>query len=701
MAVTRQENWLGQQRVDVPHLRSVESAVAGDFDLLAGQILTASTPNVIKGLLLSTANALGSPATSLQVIVANSIILHQGASESGTMYQVPSSRANEVLSTTNARVIGAFVSNQINYVGLDLRRSADSTTADLVEFLNADTLQETPQTVPLARTLDYRLVISTTDFTSQTNILPIAIITTDASNNVSAIQDARQLMFRLGSGSTVPNIHNSYSWPYTRAENLTGDVFSGGDKGIASFNEWGDAIMTRIWEVGGGPYWYSAADRTNMKLGRNLASRFSNGDNFELVSSNVHWQGLSLIFANSPFLDGSSNPIFTNDIADQLTSSPGLTDLAVGDCLYVDVDQTTVRTGGTALVAVKAAMASMGSPTIPGSRWVLVWRTSAGYFTRDSQFSIGTILAPAGTASNGVVEINTAAFAPTNPVVASADAAGQVIATGLSRGSGAAPTFGSSALNIGAGTNDASVFIGRAPGAGTTATRLRGNSLLIGTNGSDGFDTNTILMATSRTGGSSIDIETLAGDGLDFLQIGVASALSTIQIGNDNANKPSSLRLKSADIIISSVGAAGTGGYVAFGNGGAATQTRVRDANGAATSVTTGMTGGVVTAHSSSDMSGNPSVTWNATTIAASSKVNLIVVTFSLAYSTAPLGFASVDFSSPSTAFNTAAAAGLVVGVTTSTTTLTVYFYNTTTGGLTTTATGATGMTVNYFVLGK
>lgn len=686
MAVSRQENWLGQQRVDVPHLRSVESAVAGDFDLLAGQVLTAARATVVKGFNVLTANAIGSPATSLQVGVANGIILHQNASESGTIFQVSNSRLPEVLTTTNARVIGSFVSNQVNYVGLDLRRSSDSTTADLVEFLNANTLQESPQTVPLARTLDYRLIISTTDFTSQTNVLPIALITTDTNNNVTLIQDARQLMFRLGSGGTVPNIHNAYTWPYTRAENLTGDVFSGGDKGISSAVEWIDAMMTRVWEVGGGPYWYSASDRTNMKLTRNVSTRFSNGDNFEVPVADVHWKGLSITFSNSPFTDGSGNPIFSNDIADQITNVPGLTNMAIGDCIYVDVDQTTVRTGGTALVAVKAPMASMGSPTIPGSRWILVWRTANGYFTRDSQFGIGTIFSPATTTANGVVTLSQTPFSAIAPVVASADASGRVIAPAISRGNGSAPDFGAGNLLLGAGSSDTSVQVG---GPSTTSVAL-GNSA-----------TTTVAIGTGGAGPTSITIDTVSNVG-DTISIGPSFMAGTITIGSDSVPKPAHLNIKSADIVFSSVGSgAGTGGTVAFGNGGATSQTRLRDTNGAATSVTTGMTGGAVTVNSSSDLSGNPSVTWNATTIAASSKINVIVVTFSKAYTNAPIGVASVDFASPTTAFNTGAAAGLVVGVNTTTTTLTVYFYNTTTAGITTTATGATGMTVNYLVMGK
>ena len=46
--IERQSNWLGQQRVDVPHLRAMESSVASDFDVLAG-IISGQDSYVIKG----------------------------------------------------------------------------------------------------------------------------------------------------------------------------------------------------------------------------------------------------------------------------------------------------------------------------------------------------------------------------------------------------------------------------------------------------------------------------------------------------------------------------------------------------------------------------------------------------------------------------------------------------------------------------
>jgi hypothetical protein len=165
MSVARQANLLGQQRLDIPHIRAIESSVAADFDLLAGEILAGKSPLVIHGFELSLLST-GTPATQLQLFVADSVILHPEASENGTIFQVPTSRAAETLNAANTRVVGSFTANTINYIGIDLRRTADPTTADLVQFLDSDTKLEKPKTVPLGRTLDYIIVISTQDFST-------------------------------------------------------------------------------------------------------------------------------------------------------------------------------------------------------------------------------------------------------------------------------------------------------------------------------------------------------------------------------------------------------------------------------------------------------------------------------------------------------------------------------------------------------
>jgi hypothetical protein len=426
MSVDRQENWQSQQRVDVPHLRSVESSICGDFDLLAGTMIAGQAPLVINGFKLVTAGI--TLAANLQLAVAGSTVIHYLASESGSIFGISSSRANETLNTTNARVIGSFTPGQTNYIGLDFVRSADASTVDLVEFINPNTDEETPVQTPLARTIDYRISISTLDFENSPSIAPIAIVSVDSTGAITSVQDARYIAFRLGTGGTAPNIKNSFTWPSGRAENLSGDVFSGGDKALNSFKVWMDSIMTRLWEVGGGEYWYSPTEYGNEKLCRSGSPFVSNGEYMEWTGTNIHWKGLTWTFANSTAV--------LNSINDQTTDSPGLTDLADGQCIYVDVDRTVNRTGGTALNAVKGPLATLGSPTIPGSRYVLAWRFGSNIFTRDQSYFVGSSFKAATIAAAGTVKISASDALPISPVwVATVDSTSFIAkAAGISRG---------------------------------------------------------------------------------------------------------------------------------------------------------------------------------------------------------------------------------------------------------------------------
>jgi hypothetical protein len=392
MAVLRQANLLGNQRVDIPHLRSIESAVAGDIDLLAGVMIAGKAPLITEGFyVLSTGITI---ATGLKIRVADSSLIHFLASESGSIFHVPSDRPDEQLNSVNPRIIGSFTSGMVNYVGLDFVREADDTTVDLVEFIDSDSELETPVQVPLGRTLDYRIVITTLDFDNNPGICPIAKVTLDDANNVTVLEDARRFAFRLGSGGTIPNIKNSYAWPAGRAENTSGDVFVGADKAIGNFKDWMDAIMSRMWEVGGGEYWYSPTNPINERLARTGSPFVSNGEYFEWDGANIHWKGLVWIFANST---GVVNPV-----QDQASDSAGLTDLADGECIYVDVD----RTQDTTIIAAKAALATLGSPEIPGSRYVIAWRHSNDIYTRDQSYAVNSAFKNATTAAGGMVKLS-------------------------------------------------------------------------------------------------------------------------------------------------------------------------------------------------------------------------------------------------------------------------------------------------------
>lgn len=455
MAVLRQFNALGQARIDVPHLRAIESAVAGDFDCLAGYMIAGKVPLVITGFKIDPSTVLAI-ATNLKVIVANSSLLHYNASESGTIFRVPATTSPEQLNAANTNVVGSFVSSTDNYVGIDLVRAADTTTKDKVAFLSADSKLESQKTVPLGRTLQYRFVISTRAFSSASNVCPIAIVTVDSSGNCSKLTDARRMMFRLGSGGDVPNTQNSYAWSQRKdspnfATSSATDPFSGGDKDILSLKQWQDSVMTRLWEVGGGEYWYSSTADRDAIMVRTGATFSSSNDNFEVSGgTDVHWKGLKFQFANSTAT--------TNTVADQATSSPGLTDLHVGECVYVDVDRAT--DAATITAVGRTPLATVGITGLrPGSRFVLVWRTSAGWFSRGSPYAIGPVTPVATGLSLGIVKLASPFTDVNNPEVPTMDgvssngtALKNVVAAGLTRS-----TANSGAITIGGGANDTSL----------------------------------------------------------------------------------------------------------------------------------------------------------------------------------------------------------------------------------------------------
>jgi len=498
MSILRQFNFLGQERLDVVHFRSIESSIAADADVLVGRALAVQKPLVVRGFNLAIAGAIGAPATNLQVVVADGIIFNLNATESGTFFWVPANRAPEILNSSNPNVTGSFTAAQTNYIGVDLIRSADTTTSDLVKFLDANTLLEISKNVPLGRTLNYRFVISTSAFSTQPNICPIAKVITNSSNIVTSIVDARNLMFRLGSGGDFPNRSNAFSFPGGRNEDTVTDFFAGGDKANQGFKDWADMMMTRLWEIGGGERWYGPTADRNVKMVENPATVFADGDNFEFIGGNLHWQGLSILFDNS-----NSIGTFSNDIADQTTNSPGLTDLAVGQCIYVDLDRTQTLTGGSALVAVKTNLQALGTPVTPGSRFIIAWRNSFGVFTRDNRFPVNTTFAPATTTSLGAVELTYAAGTPATPKVAPQDVNGSILntatggngsgflGTGIGTGSGLVGTGGSSSGNgvagtgggpngngtsgTGIGTGAGGVFSAGATGAGVIAVGFGGS----------------------------------------------------------------------------------------------------------------------------------------------------------------------------------------------------------------------------------
>lgn len=265
MSVRRKQNFLNQQRLNVPDIKAIESAISNDFDeMLKGLVTGQGKSYFINGFELNMTGAVGSSATGLQVLVADSAVLHGNSLESGTFYTVPVGTANETLnSNTNTRVTGSFVPGALNYIGLEYERVIDPSTTSQAYFWNPSNKSELTKTVPAAIILKYKFIITSSIWAA--NVLPLAVVETDAANNVLSVEDHRPLLNRLGTaGSTTPD--PTYVYPWTnhaegRSENFwkstsSTSPFRGGDKQIKNEKEWKDAVMSMIKEIKGTPYWY-------------------------------------------------------------------------------------------------------------------------------------------------------------------------------------------------------------------------------------------------------------------------------------------------------------------------------------------------------------------------------------------------------------------------------------------------------------
>lgn len=266
MANKRSQNWLNQQRVDVPHLRSIESAVREDFDVLLSSFAMGEDQSyVLRGMEINMVGAIGSAASSLQLIVENSAILHGKSNVAGTFFQIDDGTPNETInSTTNTRVDGSFTPSALNYVGIEYNREIDNDTVSQLFFWNPTNKTEFNKNTPLAQTLDYQIVVSPTVWDS--NVMPLAIVETDSANAVISVEDRRPMLFRLGTaGDASPDPFYEYPWDNHaegRVENpfassSATSPFRGGDKQILHFKEWADAVMSQIKELKGTTYWYS------------------------------------------------------------------------------------------------------------------------------------------------------------------------------------------------------------------------------------------------------------------------------------------------------------------------------------------------------------------------------------------------------------------------------------------------------------
>src|SRR5271165_3876244 len=117
-------NWISQQRVDIPHLRSIENGGLFDFASL-WKVIQGDNPFILSQFnVLNPASTINSPANLIQIGVANAIISLPD-DINGSFLLVPSGTPPEQLATANTKVTGSFTASSTNYISVQFTRLSD------------------------------------------------------------------------------------------------------------------------------------------------------------------------------------------------------------------------------------------------------------------------------------------------------------------------------------------------------------------------------------------------------------------------------------------------------------------------------------------------------------------------------------------------------------------------------------------------
>lgn len=257
------------ERLDLPDLLSIDSFTAGDFKFFTKALFNDTRPYILRGFDVATpAQAIGSQGISINV--ADSVVFYPGSLAGPFFYGLP--QGNPM----SEALVPELKKNATNYVYLtfDTTDTATDTRAFWDPDANGGTGGEFTQDVNTESVLQVNVNVSVASFPD--NVIPICKVVVGPSVIVS-IEDARDLMFRLGTGGISPDPFNKYNFrplpsiSYTREEPpgiissaLQPNPFQGADKNILSLKEWMDAVMTKLAELGGTNYWYEEANESSL-----------------------------------------------------------------------------------------------------------------------------------------------------------------------------------------------------------------------------------------------------------------------------------------------------------------------------------------------------------------------------------------------------------------------------------------------------
>ena len=299
------------ERLDLPDLLSIDSYGAGDWKYFIQTLVGEDTPYIIKGFeVINPEAAIGTQ--NISVGIADSAMYYPGSGAGSFYYGLPAGDPNA------QPLVPELRKNATNYVYLVFStfNTAEDTRAFWDPDANGGVGGEFTQEVNTESVIQVQVNVSTGSFPD--NTVPIAIVTVGPSV-IASIEDARPMMFRLGTGGVSPNPSATFAWPaipstmYERQETpitLTSssgpNPFQGGDKNLLSLKQWMDAVMTKLAELGGTQFWYEDTSTFSLVSIFNdaLATTFYSKGKYEHSSSvpgEITWtEDLVIKSVNSP-----------------------------------------------------------------------------------------------------------------------------------------------------------------------------------------------------------------------------------------------------------------------------------------------------------------------------------------------------------------------------------------------------------------
>jgi len=424
MAVLSKNHYESSQYVYSSNLEEIETRVTADFDFLR-ELMLVSGGRIVDGFAVT--GDVGRPISTVAVAAGTAV------SPDFVFYR-----------TVNAsEAVGAWIPDSVNYLNLQVSTVDDPNTA-IYDVKNA--VGEKVQVTATAGSI----LSHTVEVGLAPSGIPLAVITTDASNNIVSIQDARPMIFAAAPDSTTVTTDKFGTFP------------TSGDQ-VTSLEGVVRLLITKMWQQGGENWFSNGVDAHSMFVtGTWTTTGIGNND--------VTWSGVSVLFDSST---GWNNTV--TDGTANLSNN--------GDCLYVDID----RTQNATVTAAVGTLAALGLPDptthAPGDRIVLAWRVGNKKHVRGQSFAVGESINPATNVSYGSVMLNVPMIGADTRVAVVDDSGGatdeSVVAAGLTRGATPAQGLGAAGpLKVGHGGNDESVEIGKA-GSNVEVRSVGGTNLVV------------------------------------------------------------------------------------------------------------------------------------------------------------------------------------------------------------------------------